>query len=1172
MPLETIQLVTVTRVFGDGVELAEALGFPEISALDATASQWRACLQAKARTILEDATLAPAFSLHRRKVAATVEQDALELKIDPPRRAPDWEQPWTLRMFYVHWQENDCHHAMVPGTDIHVFASRAALLAERLEIHIRLLLAGRGRQLTLSRLAEVSRVTELRLGQLEVTAHRKTAKESAAARETTEEKKSVLDTLAEQLPPTVTPAGEAAKSAAPDSAAATSAAFELELELTQLAESLAGPHRRSVLIVGPSGCGKTALVRELARRRREFGFGHTAFWSTNGARLMTGPIGFGMWQERCQEMCREAAKSQAILHLGNLGELLEVGKTSRGEQSVGGFLQPWIARGEVLAIAECTPEQVSVIERTEPHLLGAFQQFALNERTPEQTLAILRQVLATAPGKFCEPSDGGATEHTGGPTLLPLPRGGGEGRGEGETVESAEHRTFDIQHPTSKTPLTLALSPSEGARGTAARATRQSECPAGNAATSALARLHQLHQRYATYSANPGRPLRFLRNLLADRFPEKQLTEALVISAFSRETGLPTVLLDDDVPLELQTTSDWFAKRVIGQPEAVERVVDLLVMIKARLARPRKPLASFLFIGPTGTGKTEMAKTMAGFLFGDPTRLVRFDLNEFSDPVSVQRLIGGSVVGRAEGLLTARIREQPFSVVLLNEFEKADPSFFDLLLQILGDGRLTDATGRVADFCNSVIVMTSNLGAEGFQRGPTGFRPEAAAAPEAQAHFADAVRQFLRPEIYNRLDAIVPFRALTPDIVLAIARRHLDALRQRDGIRLRAVEWQLQPEVADHLAARGYSARYGARPLKRVIERELLVPLAEALNQYQNSTALNVSIGVAGGKIQIQVRAHTNPQDRMQLQATSDLAGGIVAQRRRISRLEHCLAVTKIEDEVTMLEALERRLKVAQRKNPAVQTQLAKLPKLRECLRAVNQLSERAQHLETEALGLLYQREPVESALFLPELDALGGELRKLMREVFRQQLDRPDDVVLAFYSEHRETLLEFALAYYEAGMELGKVVALDYFLPPPGGRSKATKLLRETPKKPETFFDSPPEKLIGIVMHLRGDFFAPRFQPEAGLHVIKEKQVDRICLIETAALPFTEYEPPAGIDRQGAIESQGAPVRRTYKPEECIVRDDFLGERPWQWKSVRVCATQLTEERLNRAIEEATR
>src|SRR5204862_2960220 len=153
---------------------------------------------------------------------------------------------------------------------------------------------------------------------------------------------------------------------------------------------------------------------------------------------------------------------------------------------------------------------------------------------------------------------------------------------------------------------------------------------------------------------------------------------------------------------------------------------------KARLARPRKPLASFLFIGPTGVGKTEMAKALAEFLFGDPARLVRFDLNEFSDAVSVQRLIGGLARQGSEGLLTARIREQPFSVVLLDEFEKADPAFYDLLLQILGDGRLTDAAGRVADFSNSVIVMTSNLGAEGFQRGPTGFHKEGTASPEAQ--------------------------------------------------------------------------------------------------------------------------------------------------------------------------------------------------------------------------------------------------------------------------------------------------------------------------------------------------------------------------------------------------------------------------------------------------------
>jgi ATP-dependent Clp protease ATP-binding subunit ClpC len=1095
MSHEVFQLATVTRVFADEVELAEALGFPEISALDDGERKWRSCLQAKAKTVLEDAALSRAISLHRRKLRAVVSVESLELQFEPPRRSVDWEQPLALRIHFVQWVEEELYHAFVPGLGVHVFATRASLLPERVEAHVRLLLAGRGRQLTLRRLAELARVTELRLGQLEVVANRKTPKQIAMAGEATEEKKSVLDKLAEELPPLLPRVGETTKS--PSSASpATPAAFELDAELQQLAEALAGPHRRSVLVVGPPGCGKTALVRELARRRRDFGFGHTPFWSTSGARLMTGPIGFGMWQERCQELCREVSKLQAILHLNNLGELLEVGKASRGEQSVGSFLRPWIARGEVLALAECTPEQVSAIERDEPHLLGAFQQFVLPERTPEQTHAILGQVLAAAAGK--------------------------------EAKDSATNQT-------------------------------------------ALTRLHQLHQRYATYSANPGRPLRFLKNLLADRFPEKQLDEAQIIAAFSRETGLPAVLLDDEVVLELEATSEWFAKRVIGQPDAVERVVDLLVLIKARLARPRKPLASFLFIGPTGTGKTEMAKSLAGFLFGDPARLARFDLNEFSDPVSVQRLIGGPATGNAEGLLTARIREQPFSVVLLDEFEKADPSFFDLLLQILGEGRLTDAAGRVADFCNSVIVMTSNLGAEGFQRGPTGFRPDGAAAVEAQSHFAEAVRKFLRPEIYNRLDAIVPFHALTPNIVLAIARRHLDLLRQRDGVRLRSIEWQMQPEVADHLAASGYNARYGARPLKRAIERELLVPLAEALNQYQNSTVLKVIVGVAAGRIHLQVRAQSDDQSREQTQVSHQLAEQIVLHRRRIGQLVRCVATSKIEDEVAMLESLERRLKAANWKTPQLQVRLAKLPKLRDCLQAVNKLFQNALHLEAEALGLFYQREPLESGLFTPELEALEVELRKLKREVFRQQQEQPDEVVLAFYSEHRETLLEFARAYHGLGGDLGGVLALDYFLPPPGGRSTATKLLRETPKKLETFFVSPPEKLIGIVMHLRGDLFGPRFQPEAGLHVSKEKKGERVCLIESAATSFAAYEPPAGIDRQGAIAGRDAAVCRTFEREKNTVEDSLLGERPWTSMGVQRCVAELTEQRLNLAIELAT-
>jgi hypothetical protein len=273
-----------------------------------------------------------------------------------------------------------------------------------------------------------------------------------------------------------------------------------------------------------------------------------------------------------------------------------------------------------------------------------------------------------------------------------------------------------------------------------------------------------------------------------------------------------------------------------------------------------------------------------------------------------------------------------------------------------------------------------------------------------------------------------------------------------------------------------------------------------------------------------------------------------------------------------MLESLERHLKAAKGKTPALQERLAKLPQLRECMTAVAALAQRARQLETEALGLLYQREVFDDALFMPELGALASERRRLMSVVFRSQLEQPDEVVLAFYSEHRETLLEFAAAYHGLGGELGAVLALNYFLPPPGGRSSATKLLREAPKKVDTFFSSPPEKLIGIVLHLRGDLFFPRFQPDEGLHVLKEKQHERVCLIQSAPLPFVAYEPPAGIERQGAIAGRGASIRRTYDREKGVVEDDVIGESPWTSLGVRRIVAELTEQRLDRAIEEATK
>jgi DNA polymerase III delta prime subunit len=1087
MAAEVFHLTTVTQWLDEGGCVVEALGLPEVSVLAESERRALAGLRQKAKAVLEDAELSPAALLFRRRAVMDAELDEVELHLEPPRRGPGWQEPVSLRLCFVRWSEGDLHLALVPALGALVYATQSTALSQRVAAHARLLLAGQSRSLGLAELARAERSQRLALGQLEVTIERKTPRQLAEAADETDPELSQLAKLAEALPPPL-----AGKPASP-AVVLPCFAFEAGAELAALAEALVGEVRRSVLLVGPPGCGKTALVHELARRQREFSLADTPFWSTTGARLMSGPVGFGMWQERCQRLCREAASTRAVVHLHALADLLEVGKTERAGQSVGGFLRPWIARGELVAIAEATPEQLTVIARLEPQLLAAFRQLIVAEPSAARTRAVLAGVWRQAEGDA---------------------------------------------------PTAAALAESE----------------------LALHRLHQLHQRYATYSANPGRPVRFLKNLLADSAPSKALTEAAVVQAFSRETGLPLVLLDDAVPLDLDATREWFTRRVLGQPEAVARVLDLLALSKARLARPGKPLASLLLIGPTGTGKTEMAKALAAFLFGDEARLTRFDLNEFTDALAVQRLMGGA--SGAEGLLTARVREQPFSVLLLDEFEKADASFFDLLLQILGDARLTDAAGRVADFSNCAIVMTSNLGAQGFQRGPAGFQTAAAKDREARAHFIATVRDFLRPEIFNRLDAIVPFDPLAPETMLAIARRQLELVTRRDGLALRPIELNIAPGVAEHLARVGYDARYGARPLKRAVDRELTVPLAEALSRHVHGDGQRwrVTVEVGDGGLRIEVSGTHAPDVEFGSPgkaADSELAGALVKQRRVAAKFGRGVAVQELQDQLTLLTALEKRQQRAERKPAAPDPRLAQLPKLRACLAGVRGLVERVEALEARALGAFYLRQspgpspadterPVSGAdetsalLIRAEMRALADELPRWRREVFRLRRPASDDVLLALFSEHRETLLMLAAGCVRLAQAEGTLLSLEALLPPKAGRRGAVVLAREPVAKPADFFRAPPEKLLGLALHVRGELFQPRFAGEAGLHEFVHGQTTNTCLWLTAQPPLDKYIPPAGIERPGGIAALGEKLRRRYDLKRHRISDARLGESTW--------------------------
>ncbi len=372
-----------------------------------------------------------------------------------------------------------------------------------------------------------------------------------------------------------------------------------------------------------------------------------------------------------------------------------------------------------------------------------------------------------------------------------------------------------------------------------------------------------LLRRFVPYEAFPGKAVRFLKRVAeesrgaAGAAPNPsargQIAPWMVVHAFHRAFGVSPSLLDDRQTLDLSAVRRAFEWRVRGQKAAVEALVDVVAAIKAGLADPEKPVAALLFVGPAGVGKTESAKALAQHLFGSEERLLRFDLNEASDPGAAERLAGAA--GAPEGELTRAIRERPNAVVLLDEVEKAHPAVHDLLLQLLGEGRLTDALGRTADARNCVFVLTSNLGADTAGRD-LGFVEE-----ERAARYVRAVESFFRPELVNRIDRIVAFGALDRAILRDVAAREVEALLTREGLVRRRIFLDADPALLDRLVAEGALGATGARALRRAIERRLAAPLAAVLAARPASEGLAVRIGLAGDGGEESVAIEAEPID-----------------------------------------------------------------------------------------------------------------------------------------------------------------------------------------------------------------------------------------------------------------------------------------------------------------------
>lgn len=991
MPHLPFTYLGIVQALEDGPELVEALLHPEFLRLGRGPAFARKALHQNVERRLERLDLE---LLHQRIPPSDAVVGRVQLHVPPPRRALSWREPVPLDLPVVQWTQGRVAITYVPALALEVLSHDPEVVEKEIRSALtRKELAGHLRELAL-----LQRQREVRLVPGEAQVHVKTLRERARERLDGKPRRDLLPAVADRV--------------------TGREAFERDAEVERARELLLGPVPRSVLLVGPSGVGKTAVAHEVARR------GGATFWETSGARLMASAGGFGGWQERCRRVWTEARDTKAVLLLGNLLELREVGRHGTSPQGLAGFFRPALERGDFRAVVELTPEGLAVLEREDPHLLQAFSLVHLEPPTPEVT----RRILARSR-----------------PDLPP------------ETVDMVE----------------------------------------------------RLHRRFATYSAAPGRPLRFLRNLRGD-----------VTRAFSDETGLPLFLIEETEFLDLAWTERWFESRVLGQPEACRLVVDLLATAKAALNRPRRPIASLLMVGPTGTGKTEMARSLAEFLYGsgatsrgagDRTRMVRFDMSEYADPNAVARLVGGGPQG--QGLLTGRVREEPFGVVLFDELEKADPGFFDLLLQVLGEGRLTDAGGRLADFSNTVILMTSNLGADTFRRGPLGF------VTRPSGDFLNAVRTAFRPELFNRIDRIVPFAPLDPATVEGIAVREIEGLRQREGLRYRDLVLDLDPQVAPWLAKVGFDRLYGARPLKRAVEREVLAPLAHALNRYASEVPLRAVVEVVAGKVQVQVKSReAGAFGTLRRQATTEEAAAVtlaVELRRRVARLAQGPAARDLQNQ---LYRLERR-----KDDPRG---VARLRRLKDRVAALLGVAE---GLEEEALLAVHGHGDLDPAALTERVRSTRSDHRDLLLALYALQFPDSDRAVVGLFSEEPAALTEFGRAYLGVARSWGLEVTM---------LAVRTCHDEETGTRLAAWpVDSVPRSgAVGAILEIRGPLAAPRFLAEAGMHMHNGRKV----LVHTSPLLLGDYEPPAGVHRRGAMEAPAK--RRTWYLASRAVEDALLG------------------------------